>query len=163
MIRVRRGLWPSPAEYHLAAHQLRAPHSNAGSRWFIVPRVAAIREPMDVIFISQLRVETVIGIYDWEREIKQRLVIDLEMAGDCETAAATDALESTVDYKAVCKRIIRFAQESEFQLVESFAHRLAELTMSEFSIPWLRLRVDKVGALRGAQGVGVVIERGRRG
>ena len=117
---------------------------------------------MDVIFIRQLRVETVIGIYDWEREIRQALVIDLEMQGDCAVAAASDAVDATLDYKAVCKRVIRFAEESEFQLVESFAHRLAELVMAEFSIPWLQLKVDKIGALRGAEGVGVVIERGRR-
>ena len=114
----------------------------------------------DRIFISGLRVDTVIGVYDWEREIRQTVVIDMEMSGDCVRAAASDAVCDTLDYKALGKRVIAFVEASEFRLVETLAHRLAETVMAEFGIGWLRLRVDKEGALRGARGVGVVIERG---
>ena len=114
----------------------------------------------DKVFISELRVDTVIGIYDWERTIRQSVVIDLEMACDCARAAETDSVDDTLDYKAIGKRIIAFVEESEFFLVETLAHRLAETLVAEFGIGWLRLRVDKEGALRGARGVGVIVERG---
>ena len=114
----------------------------------------------DKVFISELRVDTVIGIYDWERTIRQSVVIDLEMACDCARAAETDSVDDTLDYKAIGKRIIAFVEESEFFLVETLAHRLAETLVAEFGIDWLRLRVDKEGALRGARGVGVIVERG---
>ena len=117
---------------------------------------------MDIIFINDLTVETVIGIYDWEREIKQRVIFDIEMAGDCAKAAATDAVEDTLNYKAVSKRVIGFVEKSEFQLVETLAERVAQLIREEFSVPWVRLRANKRGALRGAVDVGVIIERGQR-
>lgn len=115
---------------------------------------------MDTIFISELTVETVIGIYDWEREIKQPVLFDIEMGGDCARAAATDSVEDTLNYKAVAKRIIAFVESSEFYLVETLAEQVAQLILSEFDVPWVRLRVNKRGALRGASDVGVVIERG---
>ena len=115
----------------------------------------------DKVFISELRVDTVIGIYDWERTIRQVVVIDLDMACDCARAAETDSVDDvTLDYKAIGKRIIAFVEASEFFLVETLAHRLAETLVAEFGIGWLRLRVDKEGALRGARGVGVIVERG---
>ena len=114
----------------------------------------------DKVFISELRVDTVIGIYDWERKIRQNVVIDIEMACDCARAAETDSVEDTLDYKAIGKRIIALVEESEFFLVETLAHRLAETLIAEFGIGWLRLKVDKEGALRGARGVGVIVERG---
>ena len=117
---------------------------------------------MDIIFIRELTVETVIGIYDWEREIKQPVLFDIEMAGDCARAAATDAVADTLNYKAVSKRVIAFVEKSEFQLVETLAERVAALIMEEFDVPWVRLRVNKRGALRGAVDVGVIIERGSR-
>lgn len=117
---------------------------------------------MDVIYINELRIETVIGIFDWERQIKQPVVLDVELAGDCATAAAGDKVEDTVDYKAVSKRLIEFVGESEFQLVETLAERCAALIREEFSVPWVRLRLSKPGALRGARDVGVIIERGER-
>ncbi len=117
---------------------------------------------MDIIFIRELSVETVVGIYDWEREIKQSVVFDIEMAGDCVRAAASDSVDDTLDYKSVCKRVIAFVESSEFQLVETLAERVAGLIRDEFDVPWVRLTVNQRGALRGASGVGVIIERGQR-
>lgn len=117
---------------------------------------------MDIIYLRELRIETVIGIYDWERRIKQPVVIDLDMAADIRRAAGTDNIEDTLNYKAVAKRVIAFVEESEFQLVETLAERVSEIILNEFEVPWLRLQVNKVGALRGTRDVGVIIERGHR-
>ena len=117
---------------------------------------------MDIIFIRELTVETIIGIYDWEREVKQPVLFDVEMACDCARAAASDSVEDTLNYKAVSKRIIGFVEKSEFQLVETLAEKVAEIILSEFEVPWVRLKVNKRGALRGAVDVGVLIERGSK-
>jgi len=117
---------------------------------------------MDIIFIRELTVETVIGIYDWEREIKQPVLFDIDMAADIARAAASDSVEDTLDYKAVSKRVIAFVERSEFFLVETLAERVAAIIREEFAVPWVRLRVNKRGALRGAVDVGVEIERGER-
>ncbi len=117
---------------------------------------------MDIIYLSDLRIETVIGIYDWERRIKQTISIDLEMATDIARAAASDHIDDTLNYKAVAKRLIQFVEESEFQLVETLAERIAEIVLTEFKVPWLRLRLAKPGAVRGARDVGVIIERGEK-
>ena len=119
--------------------------------------------PMDVIFIRDLRIATLIGVFDWERRIRQTVVLDLEMATDCRRAAEQDDLADALDYKAVSKRIIGFVEESRFELVETLAERVAGIVVEEFGVPWVRLRVNKEGALRGAKDVGVVIERGERG
>ena len=115
---------------------------------------------MDIIYLHDLRVETTIGIYDWERQVKQAVVIDLDMAADVRSAANTDQIEDTLNYKAVAKRVIAYVGESRFQLVETLAERIAEIVITEFNVPWLRLRVNKPGAVRGARDVGVLIERG---
>ena len=117
---------------------------------------------MDIIFLRDLRIETVIGIYDWERRIKQSVILDLELGADVRRAAATDNIEDALNYKAVAKRITGFVECSEFQLVETLAERVAEIVLNEFSVPWLRLTVNKQGAVRGARDVGVTIERGLR-
>ena len=117
---------------------------------------------MDIIYINDLRIETVIGIFDWERKIKQTVILDIEMAGDCRRAAANDSVDDTINYKSVAKRLIEFVGESEFQLVETLAERCAEIVLGEFQVPWVRLRLNKQGALRGARDVGVVIERGEK-
>jgi len=113
----------------------------------------------DIVYIRDLEVETIIGIYDWEREIKQIVSIDLEMAGDIRKAAETDDIQYALNYKLVGKRIIKFVEESEFQLVETMAEQIAQIVLSEFAVNWLRLRVSKPGALSGSRDVGLVIER----
>jgi len=117
---------------------------------------------MDIIFIRELRIETVIGIYDWERQIKQTVCIDLEMATDIRQAAASDSIENTLNYKAVAKRLLQFVGDSQFFLVETLGERIAELVMTEFQVPWLRLTLSKPGAVRGSREVGIIIERGER-
>lgn len=115
---------------------------------------------MDIIFLRDLRIETVIGIFEWERRIRQTISFDLEMATDIRKAAASDSIEDTLNYKAVAKRLIEYVGDSDFQLVETLAERVAEIVMNEFGVPWLRLTVNKTGAVRGARDVGVIIERG---
>jgi len=118
---------------------------------------------MDIVFLRDLRIETVIGIYDWEREIKQTVILDLEMGCDVRKAAASERIEDAVNYKAVAKRMIQFVGDSSFQLVETLAERCAEIILQEFRVPWVRLSVNKIGAVTGARDVGVVIERGSKG
>ncbi|CAL1241403.1 dihydroneopterin aldolase [Candidatus Methylocalor cossyra] len=117
---------------------------------------------MDIIFLRGLQIETVIGVFEWERKIKQTIVVDLEMATDVRKAAATDAIADALDYKAVAKRIIAFVEESQFFLVETLAERIAGILLEEFGIPWVRLSLNKKGAIRGASDVGIVIERGEK-
>lgn len=117
---------------------------------------------MDTVFIEDLRIETVIGIYDWEREIRQTVALDLEMAFDNRRPAATDAIADTLDYKAVSKRLIGFVGDARFELVESLAEHCARIVMEEFDVPWLRLKLSKPGAVTGSKAVGVCIERGER-
>jgi len=114
---------------------------------------------MDTIYIHDLRIDTVIGIFDWERRIKQAVIFDIEMAADVRRAAASDQIQDTLDYKAVAKRVIAFVSQSDFQLVETLAERVAAIILHEFHVPWVRLRVNKQGAVRGARDIGVVIER----
>ena len=114
---------------------------------------------MDIIFINELRIETIIGIYDWERKVKQTISLDLEMGADIRKSAATDAIEDTLNYKAVAKRLIAFVEDSEYLLVETLAEKITEIVLSEFSVPWLKLTVRKPGAVRGSRDVGVIIER----
>ena len=118
---------------------------------------------MDTVFINDLRIETIIGIYDWERKVRQTISLDLEMATDIRQAAASDAIDDTLNYKAVAKRLIAFVEASEYQLVESLAEKIAAIVLDEFSVPWLKLTVHKPGAVRGSRDVGVIIERGNRG
>ena len=117
---------------------------------------------MDIIFLRELKIETIIGIYDWERETKQVVILDLEMGTDIRAAAQSDAIEKTLDYKAVSKRLITFVEHSSFMLVETLAEQIADILLQEFSIPWLRLQVNKKGAIRGATDVGIIIERGHK-
>lgn len=117
---------------------------------------------MDIVFISDLDIDTVIGIFDWEREIRQTVRLNIEMNADIARAAKTDHIDDTLDYKAVSKRMIGFVQASEFGLVETLAERCAEIILDEFPVQWLRLRLDKPGAVRGSRSVGVIIERGSR-
>lgn len=117
---------------------------------------------MGIVFLRDLRVETIIGIFDWERTTRQVVAIDLEMAADIARAAASDSIEDALDYKAISKRLIDFVSSSSFQLVETLAEEVARIVREEFSVPWVKVTLSKPGAIRGARDVGVVIERGER-
>ena len=113
----------------------------------------------DHVFIEGLEIETLIGIYDWERRIRQPLVFDIEMAFDNRIPAATDAIADTLNYKAVSNRIVEYVSQSSFELVETLAERVAQIVITEFGVQRVRLKLSKPGAVRGARAVGVMIER----
>lgn len=115
---------------------------------------------MDIVFIHDLQIETVIGIYDWERKIRQIISLDIEMAADIQKAAQSDNIDDTLSYKTVAKRLIEFVEQSEFELVEALAEKICSIILEEFSVPWVRLSLSKPGAVRGSRAVGVIIERG---
>jgi len=117
---------------------------------------------MDIVFVSDLDIKTVIGIFDWEREIKQTVRLNIEMNADVAKAALTDHIDDTLDYKAVSKRLIGFVESAEFGLVETLAERCAEIILNEFPVQWVRLKLDKPGAVRGSRSVGIIIERGQK-
>ena len=116
---------------------------------------------MDTIFLSGLTTECIIGIWDWERRVRQKVVVDIEMAADIRRAAATDSIDDTLDYKRVSKRLLQFIGDSQFQLVETLTERIAEIVVREFDVTWVRVRLNKQGAIRGARDVGIQIERRR--
>jgi dihydroneopterin aldolase len=115
----------------------------------------------DRIFLRGLSVDCIIGFIDWERRIKQTVVIDLELPVDCRRAAVTDEVADTLDYKKVSKRIIAFVEGSQFKLVETLAHKIAMLVLEEFRVDWVRLSVNKPGAIRGSRDVGITLQRSR--
>lgn len=117
---------------------------------------------MDIIFLGGLQIETIIGIYDWERETKQTVILDIEMAWDIQQAAASDNIEDTLDYKAVSKRIINFVETSSFYLVEKLTVEIADIIRQEFSVSWVKVTLNKKGAIRGASDVGIIVERGQK-
>ena len=117
---------------------------------------------MDTIYLHGLTVDAVIGIWEWERKIRQKVVIDIDMDADIRKAAASDIVEDTLNYKAVAKRVIELAETSGFQLVETLAERVADIVRNEFDVPWVRVKINKPGAIRGSRDVGVLIERGVR-
>ena len=117
---------------------------------------------MDIVYIRDLRIDTIIGIYDWERQVKQTVSIDLEMASDIRKAAATDDIQYALNYKAVSKRLIAYVENRNALLVETLAEEITQLIRDEFNVPWLRLRLSKPGAVRGARDVGLIIERGTK-
>jgi len=117
---------------------------------------------MDIIYVRNLKIDCVIGAFDWERRIRQTVAIDLDLAADVARAARSDRLADTIDYKAIAKRLIDFVGTSEFELVETLAERIAEIVRQEFAVAWVRVRINKKGALRHATDVGVIIERGHK-
>jgi dihydroneopterin aldolase len=114
---------------------------------------------MDKIFLTGLTVECIVGVWEWERQVKQAVVLDIEMAADIRKAAASEKLDDTIDYKKVSKRLQSFIAESKFQLVETLTERIAEIIVREFHVSWVKVKLNKQGALRGAKDVGVIIER----
>jgi len=116
---------------------------------------------MDKIFIHALKAEAIIGIYDWERQVRQTVLIDLEFAADVRKAALTDSIDDTLNYKRVAKRILAFVESSQFHLVETLAEHVAMLVLDEFGISWVRIILSKPGAVRSSRDVGVSVERDR--
>ena len=119
------------------------------------------QQATDTVFVHELKVETIIGIWGWERKIRQTVSIDLEMGADIRRAAETDSIDDTLNYKAISKRVQQFVADSEFQLVETMAEKIAELVLQEFKVPWVQVRVSKPGAIRGAKNVGILIRRSK--
>jgi len=117
---------------------------------------------MDIIFLGGLEIKTIIGIYDWERETKQIVALDIEMAFDIRQAAKSDDIVDTLDYKAVSKRVISFVEESQFFLVEKLTEEIANIIRDDFNVPWVKITLNKKGAISGASDVGIVIERGEK-
>lgn len=117
---------------------------------------------MDTIFLRDLRIRTIVGIWEWERRMPQIVSIDLDMGTDIRRAAQSDQIEDTLDYKAVTRRVKALVTDSGFNLIETMAERIAALIIDEFGAPWVRVAVHKPGAIRGSRDVGVVIERGSR-
>jgi 7,8-dihydroneopterin aldolase/epimerase/oxygenase len=117
---------------------------------------------MDIIFLSGLNIDTVIGIYDWERKIKQTVVLDIEMAFGIQKAADTDDIQYTLDYKTVYDRIIAFVEASEFFLVEKLIAEIANIIRNEFNVPWVKITLNKKGAIGNGGDVGIIIERGEK-
>jgi len=116
----------------------------------------------DTIFLHDLRVKTIVGIWDWERRIRQTVSIDLDMGADIRKAAASDRIEDALDYKQIAKRVQQFVEDSSFQLVETLAENIAAVVLREFDVPWIVVRVNKPGAIRGSRDVGVIIRRERK-
>ena len=115
---------------------------------------------MDIVFIRELKIDTVIGIYDWEKQIKQTVSLDIDMGADIAKAARSDHIDDAVSYKTVAKRVVEFVSDSRHELVESLAENICQLIRNEFPVSWVRLELHKPGAVRSAKSVGVIIERG---
>ncbi|WMS85579.1 dihydroneopterin aldolase [Pleionea litopenaei] len=118
---------------------------------------------MDTVFIEQLTVDTVIGVYDWERKIRQKLILDVEMGFDIKAAAASDDLSKALDYSAVATALTQFIESTEFKLVETLVEQSAELVLNQFAVAWVKIKLAKPGAVRGSRAVGVTIMRTAEG
>ena len=116
---------------------------------------------MDKIFIHALKTEAIIGIFDWERQVKQTVIVDIEISADVRKAALSDSIDDTLNYKRVAKRVLSFVEESKFHLVETLAEYIAMLMLEEFSVAWVRISLSKPGAIRSSRDVGVILERDR--
>jgi dihydroneopterin aldolase len=116
---------------------------------------------MDKIFIHALKTEAIIGIFDWERQVKQTVIVDIEISADIRKAAHSDSIHDTLNYKRVAKRVLAFVEESKFHLVETLAEHIAMLILEDFGIAWVRISLSKPGAIRNSRDVGVVLERNR--
>jgi dihydroneopterin aldolase len=116
---------------------------------------------MDKIFIHALKTEAIIGIFDWERQVKQTVIVDIEISADIAKAALSDSIKDTLNYKRIAKRVLAFVEESKFHLVETLAERIAMLLLEEFGIDWVSISLSKPGAIRSSRDVGVMLERNR--
>jgi 7,8-dihydroneopterin aldolase/epimerase/oxygenase len=116
---------------------------------------------MDKIFIHALKTEAIIGIFDWERQVKQTVLVDIEISVDVTKAALSDSIDDTLNYKRIAKHVLAFVEASKFHLVETLAEHIAMLILEDFGIAWVRIALSKPGAIRSSRDVGVTIERGR--
>ncbi len=117
---------------------------------------------MDIVFIRDLDVKTVIGVFDWERKIRQQLVFNIELATDITKAANSDELVDTLDYKSISHAIEEMVEASSYKLVEALVEAVAQMVMRDFKVSWISIVVDKPGAVSCARSVGVKIERGQK-
>jgi len=122
----------------------------------------AYKNQSDIIFIHGLQCDCVIGVWDWEKKITQTLILDLELATDVKPAAISDQLQDTLDYKRLADRVIEYAEASRFDLIEALIEGLAEIILTEFAVPWVRIKLNKGGVVKRVKQVGIVIERGTR-
>jgi dihydroneopterin aldolase len=129
-----------------------------------LPEENSMKNPTvaDTVFLHDLRIKTIVGIWEWERRIRQTVSIDLEMGADIRNAARTDRIEDAMDYKQIAKRVQQFVEDSSYQLVETLAENIATVVLREFEVPWITVRVNKPGAIRGSRDVGVIIRRERK-
>jgi 7,8-dihydroneopterin aldolase/epimerase/oxygenase len=116
---------------------------------------------MDKIFIHALKTETIIGIFDWERQVRQTVIVDIEIGADVRRAALSDSIDDTLNYKRVAKRVLAFIEGSQFHLVETLAEHVAMLVLEEFGVAWVGIVLSKPGAVRSSRDVGVALERDR--
>ncbi len=124
--------------------------------------VYTLGKPMDIVYIRDLRMDAVIGIYEWEKRIKQQININLEMGWDNSVPAASDDIKDTLNYKASAKLVKELVASSQYELVETLAEKIAELLLKEMQIPWIKVQVGKPMAVTDSAEVGVVIERGNK-
>lgn len=117
---------------------------------------------MDIIFLRDLEINTVIGAFEWEKRIKQKVRINLEVGTEISKAAKTDSINDTLDYRAVSKRVIQLVEDSRCDLIETLIEKVADILLTEFAVPWVRVTITKPSAVRGARDVGITIERGKR-
>jgi dihydroneopterin aldolase len=117
---------------------------------------------MDKIFLHALKTEAIIGIFDWERQVKQAVLVDLEMGADVRKAALTDSIDDTLNYKRIAKRVLAFIEASQYHLVETLTEQIAMLLLAEFDLAWVRVMLSKPGAVRSSRDVGVIVERDRK-
>jgi dihydroneopterin aldolase len=117
---------------------------------------------MDKIFIHALKTEAIIGIFDWERQVKQTVIVDIEISSDVRKAALSDSIDDTLNYKRVAKRVLAFVEGSQFHLVETLAEHIAMLLLEDFGLAWVRISLSKPGAIRSSRDVGVLVERDRK-
>jgi len=114
---------------------------------------------MDKIFLNRLNIDAVIGIWEWERSVKQTVRIDLEIGTDARAVAITDSIKGALNYRDVAKRLISFVGSSAFFMVETLAESVAQIIITEFEVSWVKVSVSKPGAVRGSEDVGIMIER----
>jgi dihydroneopterin aldolase len=114
---------------------------------------------MDILFIQQLALSTTIGVYDWEKKIKQKILVDLQMSSDVSHAAASDNINDTIDYANVSDAITRHVEQNTFELIETVAQIVADMVLDDFGAQWVSVTIQKPGAVQNAQSVGVKITR----